>query len=172
MLAAWKEIEAAQQIQSDHTYYWHHLRPAWSAPVLGNAQSALEALETRNSPTTDAPPEPSKPHGAALLLAVLAMTWSCATALAPALRDAAGHFGTALTHLQAAMPLVPDDAHSTLDHWYQPELGASARLTPRQVLGEQLTAVRLQEQCQRRMSRFFQALGAGENPAARRDART
>ena len=114
----------------------------------------------------------SRPSHTASASIPLIATTSPARALAPALREAAGHFGKALAHLQAALPSVRDDARSAVDHWYQPELGASARLTPRQVLGEQLTAVRLQEQCQRRMSRFFQALGAGENPAARRDART
>ena len=73
------------------------------------------------------------------------------------MREAAGHFGKALAHLQAALPQVRNDARSTLDHWYQPEPGAAARLAPRQALDEQIIAVRLQEQCQLRMSRFFQA---------------
>ena len=34
VMAAWREIEAAQQIQSNHTYYWHHLRPNWAGPTL------------------------------------------------------------------------------------------------------------------------------------------
>ena len=47
VLAAWKEIEVAQQIQSDHTYYWHHLRPAWSGPVL-RSPLTVEALQDRH----------------------------------------------------------------------------------------------------------------------------
>ncbi len=156
VLAAWKEIEVAQQIQSDHTYYWHHLRPAWSAPVL-QCPITLEALKAAElTHTGRSSAEPSKPHGSHDY-SPCRDDVSCAKALAPALREAAGHFGKALSHLQAALPLVRDDARSTLDHWYQPEPGAATRLTPRQALDEQIIAVRLQEQCQRRMSRFFDA---------------
>ncbi|NUQ64992.1 MAG: hypothetical protein HUU20_21215 [Pirellulales bacterium] len=151
VLAAWKEIEVAQQIQSDHTYYWHHLRPAWSAPVL-RSPLTVEALQT----ATLGGGEPPKPHGTRDY-APHRDDIARAKALAPALRDAAKHFGKALARLQAALPQVRDDAPSTLDHWYQPEPGGPARLTPRQVLDEQIIAVRLQEQCQLRMSRFFEA---------------
>ncbi|MBM4094463.1 MAG: hypothetical protein FJ276_34430, partial [Planctomycetes bacterium] len=58
VFAAWKEIEVAQQIQSDHTYYWHHLRPAWSGPVL-RSPLTVEALQT----STLGGGEPPKPHG-------------------------------------------------------------------------------------------------------------
>ena len=156
LLSAWKEIEAAQQIQSDHTYYWHHLRPQWSAPVL-QCPITLEALKatelTHNGQSSG---EPSKPHGS-LDYSPYRDDVSCAKALAPALREAAAHFSKALARLQAAAPQVRDDARPSLDHWYQPEPNAAARLTPRQALDEQIIAVRLQEQCQRRMSRFFEA---------------
>ena len=156
VLAAWKEIEVAQQLQSDHTYYWHHLRPAWSAPVLQCpiTLEALQAAELTHNGRSSA--EPSKPHGSHDY-SLCRDDVSCAKALAPALREAAGHFGQALSHLKAALPLVRDDARSTLDHWSQFEPGAATRLTPRQALGEQIIAMRLQEQCQRRMSRFFEA---------------
>ena len=64
VLAAWKEIEAAQQIQSDHTYYWHHLRPAWSGPVLACplTADALQAVTLSHNGVSGG--EPSKPHGA------------------------------------------------------------------------------------------------------------
>jgi hypothetical protein len=153
VLAAWKEIEVAQQIQSDHTYYWHHLRPAWSGPVL-RSPLTVEALQT----STLGGGEPPKPHGQREY-SPYRDDIARARALAPALREAAGHFGKALAHLQAALPSVRDDARSAVDHWYQPEPGAAARLTPRQVLDEQIIAVRLQEQCQLRMSRFFEAWG-------------
>lgn len=156
MLAAWKEIEAAQQIQSDHTYYWHHLRPAWSDPVL-QCPITLEALrEAKIFHSGRSSLEPSKPHGSRDY-SPYRDDVSAAKAIAPALRRAAEHFGKALVHLQAARPLVGEDIRSMLDHWYQPEPGAAARLTPRQVLDEQMIAVRLQEHCQRRMSRFFEA---------------
>jgi hypothetical protein len=58
VLAAWEEIEAAQQIQSDHAYYWHHLRPAWSGPVL-RSPLTIEALQT----VALSGAEPPKPHG-------------------------------------------------------------------------------------------------------------
>lgn len=156
VLAAWKEIEVAQQIQSDHAYYWHHLRPAWSAPVL-QCPLTLEALrDAKLAHNGRSSAEPSKPHGARDY-SPYRDDVSCAKALAPALRQAAEHFGKALLHLHAALPQVRDDARSTLDHWYQPAPDAAARLTPRQSLDEQIIAVRLQEQCQRRMSRFYEA---------------
>jgi hypothetical protein len=155
VLAAWKEIEAAQQIQSDHTYYWHHLRPAWSAPVMQCpiTLDALNAAELTHNGRSSA--EPSKPHGSHDY-SPYRDEMSSAKALAPALREAAGRFGKARAHLEAVLPKVRDDARSTVDHWYQPEPGAASRLTPRQALDEQIIAVRLQEQCQRRMSRFFE----------------
>ncbi|MEI7958997.1 MAG: hypothetical protein WCI40_07795 [Verrucomicrobiota bacterium] len=156
VLAAWKEIEAAQQIQSDHTYFWHHLRPAWSKPVLQCPLTleALQAAEFTHNGRSSA--EPSKRFGSRDYSPYRDDVTS-ARNLAPALREVAGHFGKALAHLEAVLPQVRDDARSTLDHWYQPEPGAATRLTPRQALDEQIIAVRLQEQCQRRMSRFFEA---------------
>jgi len=156
VLAAWKEIEAAQQIQSDHVYFWHLLRPEWSAPVLQCPLTfeALKSTELTHNGNSSA--EPSKPDGARDY-APFHDDVSRAKALAPALRDAAGHFGQALSHLQAALPLVHEDTPSALDHWYQPEPGAPARFHPGRLLEEQIIAVRLQEQCQLRMSRFFEA---------------
>ena len=156
VFAAWKEIEDAQQIQSDHTYYWHHLRPAWSAPVLQCPITfeALKAAKLTHNGQSSA--EPSKPHGAHDY-SPYRDDITCANALAPALRDAAGHFAKALVHLRTASLLVGDETHSAFDHWYQPEPGAPARFTPRQMLDEQVTSVRLQEAVQLRMSRFFQA---------------
>jgi len=156
VLSAWKEIEAAQQIQSDHTYYWHHLRPQWSAPVL-QCPITLEALKTTElTHNGHSSAEPAKAHGSHDY-SPFRDDVTCAQHLAPALREAAAHFSEALAHLEAATPQVPDDARSSLDHWHQPETGTPARLTPRQALDEQIIAVRLQEQCQLRMSRFFEA---------------
>jgi hypothetical protein len=155
-LSAWKEIEAAQQIQSDHTYYWHHLRPQWSAPVL-QCPITLEALKTTElTHNGHSSAEPSKAHGSHDY-SPFRDDVTCAQHLAPALREAAAHFSEALAHLEVATQQVPDDARSSLDHWHQPETGTPARLTPRQALDDQIIAVRLQEQCQLRMSRFFEA---------------
>ena len=156
VLAAWKEIEAAQQIQSDHTYFWHHLRPQWSKPVL-QCPLTLEALQAADFSHNGQPSaEPSKPHGSQDYSPYRDAV-TCARNLAPALREAAAHFSKALAHLQAAASQVPDDTRSSLDHWHHPEPDAPARLTPRQVLDEQIISVRLQEQCQLRMSRFYEA---------------
>jgi hypothetical protein len=108
VLAAWKEIEVARLIQSDHTYYWHHLRSAWSGPVR-RSPLIVEALKT----ATLGGGEPPKPHGQREY-SPYRDDIARAQALAPALKEAAGHFGKALAHLQAALPLVRDDARSTL----------------------------------------------------------
>ncbi len=150
VLDAWQEIEAAQQIQSDHTWYWHHLRPAWAGPVL-KSPLTVDALQQ----VTLSGGEPSKLQGDRDL-SPYHDDVARATALAPALEEAAAHFGKALAHLQGALSLVKEGP-SPLDHWYEAAPGGPARLTSRQVLEEEITAVRLQEQCQRRMSRFFRA---------------
>jgi hypothetical protein len=151
VLAAWREIEAAQQIQSDHAYYWHHLRPSWAGPTLDCPLTvdALLKVELRGG-------EPPKPCGA-LDYAPLRDDIARAKALGPALTQAADHFQQALTHLQRALDTVPADQRSALDHWYAPEQGAPARLSSRQLLEEQITAVRLHAKTQRRMGRFFTA---------------
>ena len=151
VLAAWKEIEVSQQIQSDYAYYWHRLRPAWSGPVL-SCPLTVEALKA----VTLTGAEPSKPLGTQDY-APLHDDVARAEALAPALRDAADHFAKALVHLQAALPLLQGKTNSTFDHWYQPEMNAPARLTPSQTIQEEIISVRLQERVQRRMSRFFQS---------------
>ena len=151
IVAAWREIEAAQQIQSDHTYYWHHLRPEWAGPTL-KAPLTVEALQ-KVALTGGEPPKPlgvedDAPHRDDL---------ARAKALTTALRTAGEHLNEALVHLQTALPLLSDDAQSAVDHWYQPSSGTPSRFTPRQTLEEQITAVRLQARCQERLSRFFQA---------------
>jgi hypothetical protein len=151
VLAAWQEIERAQQIQSDHAYYWHHLRPGWSGPVL-SCPLTLEALQGVNLSGG----EPPKPYGKTDY-APHRDDVSRATALGPALAQAAEHFGKAVKQLEQALLVIPPVPRSLLDHWYTPEAGAAARLSPRELLEQQLIAVRLQERTQRRMSRFFTA---------------
>lgn len=152
ILAAWQEIEAAQQIQSDHTYYWHHFRPAWSGPVL-KTPLTLDALKNV-SLSGGEPPKPSGDRD----YSPYQDDVSRAKALTPALNDAASHFTKALTHLQSALALLNVEQPPAFDHWYhQPDSSTPTRLTTRQLIEEQIIAVRLQEQTQLRMSRFFQA---------------
>ena len=152
VLAAWREIEAAQQIQSDNTHYWHHLRPAWSGPVL-KAPLTIESLKS----VTLSGGEPAKPDGP-LDYSPHRDDLARASALAPALSNAADHFSKALAHLQRALTLLNTDSTSAFDHWcQQTEPNAPARFTPRQLIEEQIIAIRLQEQTQLRMSRFFEA---------------
>jgi len=151
IVAAWGEIEAAQQIQCDHTYYWHHLRPEWAGPTL-KTPLTVEALQK----VTLAGGEPPKPSGDKDY-SPAHDDLARAKALTPALHAAATHFDQALDHLQAALPLVGEESKSTLDHWYPAAPGAPALLTPRKLLEEQIIAVRLQARFQERLSRFFQA---------------
>ncbi len=161
ILAAWMEIESAQQIQSDNTLYWHGLRPAWSGPSL-KCPLTLEALNA----VKPANPEPSKPYGFRDYAPFKDDVARC-EALAPALRQAADHFAKALKHLETAQALIQhgvQEATNTgaeYDHWYAPELMAGskapARFSPLELINEQIIAVRLQERTQRRMSRFFEA---------------
>lgn len=152
LLSAWKEIEQAQQLLSDHTYFWHIQRPMWSGPVL-KCPLTLEALQSTD---IDKKTEPSKPYGS-FDYAPLRNDIDCAKALVVPLNQAAEHFGKALAYLEKAMPLVSKKTSSAFDHWYQAEPGAPSRLTPQKLIEEQIISVRLQEAVQRRMSRFFDA---------------
>ena len=157
VLAAWREIEAAQQIQSDHAYYWHHLRPGWAGPALKCplTADALQAVTLQGA-------EPPKPH-ALRDYAPHRDDVSRARVLGSALQAAADHFAGATVNLEAANPLLPSNGRSALDHWYSPETGAPPRLTPRDLIEQQLIAVRLQEKTQRRMGRFFKAFALAKS---------
>lgn len=156
VVAAWREIEAAQQIQSDHTYYWHLLRPAWSGPVL-TTPLTLEALGSVQLSGPDrGQAEPPKPHGG-VDLAPYRDDVSRAGALGTALRRASEHFRKAAGELERALAVMPADQQSAYEHWYKAEPGAPARLSARELLAKELVAVRLQEQTQRHMSRFYAA---------------
>ena len=151
VLAAWREIEAAQEIQSRHTWYWHHLRPGW-AGVVRTSPLTLEALQAASL----AGGEPPKPYQG--------VDWapfrddpSRAKALGPALGLAADHFASAVTHLEGALALVPEESRSPYEHWYAAAPDGPAALTPREQLGKALVATRLQATMQRRFSRFFSA---------------
>lgn len=156
VLAAWREIEAAQQMQSDHVYYWHLLRPAWSGPVLTTALTveALQPVQLTGAGRGQA--EPPKPHGG-VDLAPYRDDVSRARALGTALRAASDHFAQAVTELEQALAVLPAGQRSGYRHWYRAEQGAPPALSPRELLEKELVAVRLQAQTQRRMSRFFAA---------------
>jgi hypothetical protein len=149
IVMAWGEIEAAQQIQSDHTYYWHHLRPNWAGPVLESplTPAALRSVVLRGGE----PPKPWRTTDYSPFRDDVAR----AKALGPALSEVADHFQQAAKHLQAAKAMIPSEQRSTLDHWYSQENGAPPIFTPSQLLDAQITAVMTHERMQRRMSRFF-----------------
>lgn len=156
VLAAWREIEAAQQIQSDHAYYWHLLRPAWSGPTL-TTKLTLEALgPVQLSGGGRGQAEPPKPY-AGTDLAPHRDDVARARALGTALREASKHFAVAVGELKQALAAMPADQRSGYEHWYTAEPGAPARLSARELLEKELVAVRLQAQTQARMSRFFAA---------------
>lgn len=156
VLAAWREVEAAQQLQSDHAYYWHLLRPAWSGPVLKTPLTleALAPVELSGGGRGQA--EPPKPHRGRDL-APHRDDVARAKALGVALRAASGHFAKAAGELEQALAALPTEQRFAYEHWYTAEAGAPARLTPRELLEKELVAVRLQAQTQGRMSRFFAA---------------
>jgi hypothetical protein len=149
--SAWQEIEAAQQIQSDHAYYWHHLRPNWAGQTLKCplTYEALQAVTLQGA-------EPPKMHGLRNY-APYQDDLTRAKVLGPALQAAADHFAKAVALLEAAQPLISANERSSLDHWYVPGAGAPARLTPRELIEQQIIAVKLQEKTQRRMGLFFTA---------------
>lgn len=151
VVAAWQALEVAQQIQSDHAYYWHHLRPNWAGPTL-KCPLTLEALQAVKLQPAE-PPKPLGARGDAPDRDEVAR----ARVLGPALCEAADHFAQAAGRLEAARLLLPGDHRGMFDHWYEPPAGAPARLTPGELIEQQLIAVRLQEKTQRRMGRFFQA---------------
>jgi len=168
ILVAWQEIEAAQQIQSDHIYYWHLQRPGWSGPVL-TCPLTLEALK----PVALSGGDPPKPHGQRDY-APYREDVTRAQALGPALRSATEHFAKAVTALEQAAQAMPADQRSGYEHWYTPEPNAPARLSPREVLEKELVAVRLQARTQARMSRFYAAwaiVHSGEDDAEGKLAR-
>ena len=167
VVAAWEEIEAAQQIQSDHTYFWHPLRPNWSGAVLASPLNA-EALRA-----VTLHPEPPKPHGD-IDHAPHRDGLTAARVLGQVLPAAADHFGRAVASLEAALEAIDPDHRSQYEHWYRArseyddgaDAGARARLTPRQSLEKQLVAVRTHERVQRQMGWFFEAFAiAHELPA-------
>ncbi|NPV45715.1 MAG: hypothetical protein HPY69_02050 [Armatimonadetes bacterium] len=154
---AWQEIEAAQRVQSDHTYYWHLLRPAWSGPVL-DAPLTLQNLQQITLSGAE-PPKAWRGRDYAPHRDDVAR----ARALGTALGQAAEHFARAMSLLEQALEAMPADQQSVYRHWHTPEAGAPPRLTPREQLEKQLVAVRLQARTQRRMSRFYGAWAAANS---------
>ncbi len=151
VFAAWQEIEAAQRIQSEHTYYWHHLRPGW-AGVSRSCPLTLDALQKAELHGG----EPSKVHHG-VDQCPYRDDISRARSLGLALGKASDHFARAAALLRRGLDALPEGHRSLYEHWYPTPPGALPRLTPREQLEKELVAVRLQEKVQRRLSRFFAA---------------
>jgi len=153
VLQAWEEIESAQQIQSDHTYYWHALRPNWSGAVLESPLS-VEALQACSMSAT----EPPKPYRDIDYCGCAGDEVACAQALGDALPMAADHFARAAEHLQGAIDAIDPGQRSAYEHWYPfTDDSTRTRLTPAEALQKQLVSVSTQERVQRQMGWFFQA---------------
>jgi len=150
---AWREIEAAQQIQSNHTYYWHHLRPNWAGPPL-RCPLTLGALRKCKLSGR----ELAKPYGKVDYCPYSDDEITATRTLGKALTQAARHFGLAAEHLEAALEALDSDHRSQFEHWYgENEPNLRPRLTPRQSLEKQLDATRIHVKNQRRMGHFFAA---------------
>ncbi len=147
IVASWQAIEGAQQIQSDHAWYWHHLRPGWAGPTLSCPLTvdALQAVKLSGG-------EPAKPFGGTDL-APHRDDLARATELGPALTQAAELYAAALAHLATARAVIRPDQRAATEHWYR---GAD-RLSPVALLDAQVVTVRHLERVQRRMGRFFRA---------------
>lgn len=159
VLAAWKEIEVAQKIQSDHTYYWHQLRPNWAKVSLATplTASALQKIQLSvfDQPTLTGiePPKPdgsrnySPPSDDAVAAQVIGI----------ALQKTIAHFQTAAAHLEDALKTVPADQPAANSYWLPLDDAERKPLTARQQLEKQLLAVRLQADVQRELVHFFTA---------------
>ncbi len=160
---AWQEIEAAQQIQSDHTYYWHELRPNWARVALGTPLT-VEGLKVAQL----AGAEPSKKDGDKDY-APNRDDVANAKALGIALQQAAEQFRSAVGHLQKALGVVSGEPQSCYQHWL-PKDEKRKPLSVRQQLEKQIMAVRLQEGVQRELAHFYgayalvKAMGADGSP--------
>ncbi|RRB02568.1 hypothetical protein [Larkinella rosea] len=165
VLAAWKEIETAQQIQSDHTYYWHQLRPNWAkvslaAPLTASALQKIQ-LSVFDQPTLTGI-EPPKPDGS--------RNYSppnddvaAAQVIGVALEKAIGHFQSAAAHLEKALKTVPAEQPAASAYWLPMGDAERKPLTTRQQLEKQLLAVRLQADVQRELAHFFTAYSIAKN---------
>ena len=150
---AWREIEAAQQIQSNHTYYWHHLRPNWAGPTLRSPLTldALRKCVLRGR-------EPSKPHGKVDYCPHSDDEIVATDILGKALSKAAGHFRLAAEHIEAALETLDPDHRSQCEHWYaESTSNMRSRLTPRKSLEKQLGTIQTHAKNQRIMGHFFAA---------------
>jgi hypothetical protein len=157
--AAWKEIEVAQQIQSDHTFYWHQLRPNW-AKVSLMVPLTVEALRKVNlsvfNQATLTGIEPPKPDGNQNY-GPPNDDVAAAQTIGVALQKTVGHFNTAANYLENALKVLPADQPALNAYWLPVDDAERKPLSARQQLEKQLLAVRLQAEVQRELAHFFTA---------------
>ncbi len=151
IFSAWQEIEKAQQIQSDHCYYWLSLRLNWAKVTLGTPLT-LEALQ--QAVLSD--PEPAKPDGKNNY-GPPGDDVETAEVLGVALLRAAEHFSRAVGHLETALKLLPANHVSSRGAWLAPKTGDRKCLSTREHLDKELISVKLQEGGQRELAHFFSA---------------
>ncbi len=157
VIAAWSEIEAAQQIQSDHTYYWHELRPNWAITSLRSSLT-LDALRDTKLINRLNGMEPSKPYRSIDYSPYSGDAIAASRVLGEVLPIAADHFARADEYFRKAIEELDTEYRSQYEHWY-PDSSSNPRprLTPRQSLEKQLVSVQLHMRNQRRMGLFFAA---------------
>ena len=157
VIAAWSEIEAAQQIQSDHTYYWHELRPNWAITSL-RSPLTLDALRDTKLINRLNGMEPSKPYGSTDYSPHSGDAIAASRVLGEVLPIAADHFARAAEYFRKAIEALDTEYRSQYEHWYPDSISnPRPRLTPLQSLEKQLVSVQLHMRNQRRMGFFFAA---------------
>lgn len=147
VLSAWRAVERAQQIQSDHTYYWHALRHNWSDRIFDKTLT-VEALSALATVPSSEPSKPAGPINHAPPDEVLR-----AQRLGAASREAAAAFLEAEARLREAIERTPADAQS----WYAELLTGVDPISPREQLELELRSVRIVGGMQREIGHFFEA---------------
>ncbi|MVM28533.1 hypothetical protein GO755_00715 [Spirosoma sp. HMF4905] len=155
--AAWKEIETAQQIQSDFTYYWHQLRPNW-AKVSLTIPLTIEALRVVNlsifNQKTLTGIDPSKLDGTHAY-GPTSDDVAAAQATGIELQKTVAHFQAAANHLKDALNATPTDQPAFSSYWLPVNDAERKPVSARQQLEKQWISVRLQAEVQRELAHFF-----------------
>jgi hypothetical protein len=146
VLAAWREIEAAQQVQSGHTYYWHPLRHNWSAQL--GIPPTLEALSPDISYARGEPHKPAGPIDHAP-----GDAYERAKRIGPALRRAIGHFENARVEFDRAIRELDLNRSS----FYAGLVADVTPIAPVDQLRRQRQSVRLISEFSREIAHFYDA---------------
>ncbi|HIJ73670.1 MAG TPA: hypothetical protein HPP83_06155 [Candidatus Hydrogenedentes bacterium] len=147
VLDAWRAIEAAQQVQSDHTYYWHALRHGWSGGII-KIPPTIEALAPLDGIYSREPHKPAGPIDHAPGDDI-----ERARQLGAAMRDVVAHFDAAVVATERALKALEPDHRS----FYADLLTDAAPVSPREHLERQLRTLRLCSGLQRELGHFFEA---------------